>query len=151
MKYFHRNSWNAYFTIVSLCKLPIKRSSHQRCSVRKGVLRNFAKFTGKRNLLKKRDSAQMFSREFCEISKNIFTEHLWWLLLDKCSWYTFWSLSWNLKIVKIDLRNFLYRERLLSWFFFHAWLILLESAKLRALAPTCFTHYWYAPERLTHH
>ena len=23
------------------------RSSHQRCSVRKGVLRNFAKFTGK--------------------------------------------------------------------------------------------------------
>ena len=25
----------------------IKRSSHQRCSVRKGVLRNFAKFTGK--------------------------------------------------------------------------------------------------------
>ena len=28
------------------------RSSHQRCSVRKGVLRNFAKFTGKnhRNL-----------------------------------------------------------------------------------------------------
>ena len=136
---------------VSLCKLPIKRSSHQWCSVRKGVLRNFAKFTGKRNFIKKRDSAQVFSHEFCEISKNIFTEHLWWLLVDKCSWYTFWSLSWNLKIVKIDLRNFLYRERLLCWFFFYAWLILLESAKLRALAPTCFTHHWYVPERLTHH
>ena len=26
----------------------INRSGHQRCSVRKGVLRNFAKFTGKR-------------------------------------------------------------------------------------------------------
>ena len=25
----------------------ICRSSHQRCSVRKGILRNFAKFTGK--------------------------------------------------------------------------------------------------------
>ena len=29
-------------------KLCNDRSSHQRCSVRKGVLRNFAKFTGKR-------------------------------------------------------------------------------------------------------
>ena len=26
---------------------PVFKSSHQRCSVRKGVLRNFAKFTGK--------------------------------------------------------------------------------------------------------
>ena len=68
-------------------------SSHQRCSVRKGVLRNLAKFTGKdlcqslffnkvsglrpATLLKKR-LAQVFSCEFCEIFKNIFfTEHLW--------------------------------------------------------------------------
>ena len=43
------------------------RSSHRRCSVRKGVLRNFAKFTGKQTL------AQVFSCEFCEISKNTFS------------------------------------------------------------------------------
>ena len=50
------------------------RSSHQRCSVRKGVLRNFAKFTGKQ----KQTLAQVFSCEFCEISKStFFTEHLW--------------------------------------------------------------------------
>ena len=42
------------------------RSSHQRCSVRKSVL------------IKKEILAQVFSCEFCEISKNIcFTEHLW--------------------------------------------------------------------------
>ena len=34
-------------------------------------------------LLKKKTLAQVFSCEFCEISKNtFFTEHLWWLLLD---------------------------------------------------------------------
>ena len=68
------------------------RSSHQRCSVKKGVLRNFAKFTGKRlyqriffnkvaalrsATLLKESLAQVFSREFCEISKNnFFTKHV---------------------------------------------------------------------------
>ena len=72
------------------------RSSHQRCSVRKGVLRNFVKFTGKHlcqnlffnkvaglrpaTLLKKRLWRRCFllSCEFWNISKNtFFTEHLW--------------------------------------------------------------------------
>ena len=68
------------------------RSSHWRCSVRKVVLRNFAKFTGKHlcqsllfnnvpgpcNFIKKETLAQVFSCEFCEISKNtFFTEHIW--------------------------------------------------------------------------
>ena len=69
------------------------RSSHQSCPIKKGVLRNFAKFTGKHlcqslflnkiagqrpaTLLKKKTLAQVFSREFWEISKNtFFTEHL---------------------------------------------------------------------------
>ena len=58
------------------------RSSHRRCFVRKGVLRNFAKFTGK-NLhqslyfIKKETLVQAFSCEFCKISKNTFSpEHL---------------------------------------------------------------------------
>ena len=60
----------------------ICRSSHRKCSVRKGVLRNFAKFTGKQGLQhyqsKKETLAQVFASEFCEISKNtFFTEHLW--------------------------------------------------------------------------
>ena len=55
------------------------RSSHQRCSVKKGVLRNFTKFTGKHlcqsllfnkvagaacNFIKKETLAQVFSCEF---------------------------------------------------------------------------------------
>ena len=69
------------------------RSSHRRCSVRKGFLRNFATVTGKRicqslflnkiagwacNFIKKETLAQVFYCEFCEISKNTFsTEYLW--------------------------------------------------------------------------
>ena len=64
------------------------RSSHQRWSVTKCVLRNFAKFTGKHlchslffkketpahilQLIKKETLAQVLSCEFCEISKNTF-------------------------------------------------------------------------------
>ena len=47
----------------------------RRCSVKKVFFRNFSKFKGA-TLLKKR--AQVFSCEFCEISKNRFSaEHLW--------------------------------------------------------------------------
>ena len=59
-------------------------SSHQGCSVRKGVLRNFAKFTGKHlcqslffkkacNFVKNETLAQVFSCEFCEIFKKTFS------------------------------------------------------------------------------
>ena len=71
-----------------------EKSSHQKCSIKKGVLRSFAKFTEKHlcqslffdkvtggggcNFIKKETLAQVFSREFCEISKNtFFKEHLW--------------------------------------------------------------------------
>ena len=67
------------------------RSSHQR-SMKKGILRNFVKFTGKHlcqslffnkvakacSLIKEDTLAQVLSYEFYEISKNIFfTEHFW--------------------------------------------------------------------------
>ena len=57
-------------------RLRYLRSSHQRCSMKKGVLRNFAKFTGKHlcqsNYIKKETLAQVFSCEFCGLSKNTF-------------------------------------------------------------------------------
>ena len=57
-------------------RLRYLRSSHQRCSMKKGVLRNFAKFTGKHlcqsNYIKKETLAQVFSCEFCGISKITF-------------------------------------------------------------------------------
>ena len=61
----------------------IRRSSHQRRFIEKGVLRNFAKFTRKHlcqslfNFIKREALVQMFSCEFCEDFKNtFFTEHL---------------------------------------------------------------------------
>ena len=52
--------------------------------MKKGVLRNLTKFPGKHlkpeayNFIEKETLAQMFSCEFCEISKNnFFTEHFW--------------------------------------------------------------------------
>ena len=53
----------------------VYRSSHRRCSVKKGSLGNFAKFTGthlrqRLFFIKKESLAQVFSGEFCEISKN---------------------------------------------------------------------------------
>ena len=74
------------------------RSGHRRCSVKKGVLRNFAKFTGKHlcqrlffnkvagqvcNFIKKESLAQVFSCEFCKISKNVF---FYRTPPDDCSW-----------------------------------------------------------------
>ena len=69
------------------------RGSQRRCSLRKGVFRNFTRFTGKHlsqslflmkllvsacNFIKKGALAKLFSCEFCETSKNtFFTEHLW--------------------------------------------------------------------------
>ena len=54
----------------------IVRSSHRRCSVKRGVLRNFAKLTGKHLcqslFIKKETLAQMFFCEFYEISKRTF-------------------------------------------------------------------------------
>ena len=66
--------------IVSLLLLHF-RTCHQRCSLKKCVLRNFAKFTGKhlsQNLFlnKVAGPVSVFSCEFCEIFKNtFFTEH----------------------------------------------------------------------------
>ena len=71
-----------------------ERSSHQRCSIRKRIYRNFEKFTGIQLcqspffnkvaglrsviLLKKRLWKKCFPVEFCEVSKNtFFTEHPW--------------------------------------------------------------------------
>ena len=80
--------WKKYQRIV--------RSSRPDMFCKRGVLTNFAKFTGKhlcqslffnkvagRTLFLK-NLAQVFSCQFCEIRKNTFsTEHLWWMFL-KC-------------------------------------------------------------------
>ena len=80
------------------------RSSHRRCSLRKGVLKNFAISPRVCNFIKKYTLAQVLSCEFCEISisKNTFpTEHLGRLLLYMHQpiiyslWIIFWTKSKN--------------------------------------------------------
>ena len=104
------------------------KSSHRSSFVRKGVLRNFAKFTGKHlhqslffnkvaglrpaTLLKKDEKetlAQVFCCEFCQISKNtFFTECLWWTASILC-WFTIWppeNHEYNLHVWLL-FKNFL--------------------------------------------
>ena len=80
------------------------KSSHRRRSVGKGVLRNFAKFTGKHlcqslfseslrpaTLLKRGSGAGVF-REFCEVSKNTFLiEPLWAIAFEQSEVAMIWS------------------------------------------------------------
>ena len=66
-------------------------------SYKKGVLRNFAKFTGKHLcqslfLLKKRLRHRCFPVNFARFLRTPFlTEHLWWLLLYKVITFFPWS------------------------------------------------------------
>ena len=80
------NIWSANLADMQL--ISKLRSSHRRFSVRKVVLRNFAKLTRKHrcqglifkkrcrpeacNFIKKETPAQVFSYEFCKISDNNF-------------------------------------------------------------------------------
>ena len=74
---------------VQIWRYSPARSSHQRCSIRKAVLRNFAKIHRKHlpesffnkvaglrpqacNFIKKETLTQVFSSGFCEISKVVF-------------------------------------------------------------------------------
>ena len=57
-------------------EMRLQEAATTACSIIKVVLRNFVKFTGK-HLCQSQTLAQVFSCEFCEISKNtFFTEHL---------------------------------------------------------------------------
>ena len=65
----------------------VLKQPSQKSSVKKGVLKNFAKLTGKHLcpsfFIKKETLVQVFSYEFCEILRTlIFIEHLCWLLLE---------------------------------------------------------------------
>ena len=80
-------------------QLLIFRSSHQRCSIWKSVLRNFTNFTGKHlcqslfsdKVCRAQETlAQVLSYEICDISKStFFTEHLWTTASISCLFIAF--------------------------------------------------------------
>ena len=84
--------------LISCFTFTCFRSSHQRCSIKKSVFRDFAKFTRKylcqslylnkvtglrpATLLKRRLWNRCFPVNFAKfLRKPFFIEHLWWLLL----------------------------------------------------------------------
>ena len=75
------------------------RSNHRRCSVRKGNLRNFTKFTGKRlcqrpaSLLKKRLWHKCFPVNFAKFLKTRFLQNISGRLLLYISW-VMTEISW---------------------------------------------------------
>ena len=82
------------------------RSSHQSCSVIKGVLRNFAKET----------LTQVLFCELCGISKNnLFTEHSGRLLLERQKIYKPNICSCK----KIKIQNFSKKNPAFFEYFFH--------------------------------
>ena len=127
---------------ISLC-----RSSHQKCSVKKGVLRNVAKFTGNHlcqsiffnkvagacNFIKKETLAQVFSCEFCEISKNtFFTEHVW-ATASYCVCVILVSLYSIRELPLPDgMRRYMFGTRK-SW----------SCSKSTEKTPSMFTPLWY--------
>ena len=86
------------------CRHVSSKSSHRRCSVRKGVFRNVAKFKQNAcarvsflikflastcNFIKKETLAQVLSREFCKISKKTFFTERVWSIVQRTSVKTF--------------------------------------------------------------
>ena len=95
------------------------RSSRPEVLCKKGVLRSFAKFTGKHlcqsllfnkvadlrpvTLLEKRLWHRCFPVNFVWFLRTpLFTEHLWWLLLKDLSGNT---LSWNISLILIPCNS----------------------------------------------
>ena len=52
----------AKISIIDYCRVLKQKSSRRRCSVKKGVLRNFIKFTGKQP---QKEPPEVFSERIC--------------------------------------------------------------------------------------
>ena len=100
--YWRNRQWQCEWLVTEYCNHSVSficllhvncRSSSPEVFCKTGVLKNFAKSTGKHlsqsiffnkaDSFKKETLAQVFSCELCKIYKNIFffIEHFWWLIL----------------------------------------------------------------------
>ena len=89
----------------------VQRQS-SRGLLKKGVLTNLVKFTGKhlyQNLFLIKSLAQVFSYEFCKIPKITFSRNtssgcFWTLTWRQQHTYTPWSHSWKIKTTVVRVR-----------------------------------------------
>ena len=124
------------------------RSNHQRCVVAKSVLRNFTKFTGKHlrqglifnkvadwacNVIKKETLAQVFSCEFCEISKNtFFTDHV------RATASVFSTLFFNALILLFSFVVFIWMwfSNVIYWFLLNVQKVII-ALQISAMLKKC--------------
>ena len=125
------------------------RSSHQRCSVIKGVLRNFAKFIGKHlcqslffnkvadlepcNFIKKETLAQVFSCAYCEISKNTFlSKHVFFPVAPSVLMFQNRELPSFIIHYLYALKRLIKAERTSNWS------LHIESTNIKQVKCICF-------------
>ena len=95
-----------FFPKYTCTKFQSSGAVARRCSIKKVVLKNFAKFTEKHlcqslflikltcDFIKKETLAQVFSCQFCDIFKNtFFTEHLRATASESCIYKTDYGCS----------------------------------------------------------
>ena len=91
MYFFEINIAIAIFCFVICRSFSSIRSIHRICSVRKGVLRNFAKFTGKHLcqslFFKKETLARRFPVNFTKFVRTSFLQNTSWRLILTCQWH----------------------------------------------------------------
>ena len=98
--------------------MSFSRRRLRRSAVRRGVLRHFAKFTGKhqcQSLFLIKLQAWVFSWKFSEIFKNTFlqstSEHLLWLLLGKRQFlFSYFIIVYNMMkflVIPIIIKQYL--------------------------------------------
>ena len=71
------------------------RNSHQTCSLKKVVLKNFARFIGKDlvGVFNKVVPTQVFSCEYCKIFKNTYFEEHPWMAASECCLQQQWRAT----------------------------------------------------------
>ena len=117
------------------------RSSHQRCSLKKGVLRNLPQAC---NFIKKETLRQVFSCEFCEISEHtFFTKHLRATasVLKKSLMKHFISCAVMINFLKHNLVLMLFQSRrnenmsFLFWYYFCLYFVfILQETLLQTIS-----------------
>ena len=89
------------------------------------------------NFIKKETPAEVFSREFCEISKNIFfIEHLWATASEYLQYVRCRSSVWNFPLVSFSkifsIWNTYFQEHLRVFFIHFFFLSLFQTAMCQA-------------------
>ena len=113
-------AWVFFLVKLQAGNLRLSESSHRRCSVKKGVLKNFANFTGKHLCwrlffmklqfwrpvtLSKKTPTHVFSRDINEIFKNSYFDELLWITVYELYLKRDFNTGAFLRILRINKKK----------------------------------------------